>query len=62
MKLSSALSTLIKTKAMKYVQAEVIKRTVFAALWSALSPTTWTQIIQVIGKSRPEYARRRNPG
>ncbi|KAH9952222.1 DUF726-domain-containing protein [Amylocystis lapponica] len=46
--LSNALSALIKAQAMKYVKAEIIKRTVFASLWAALSPTAWLKIAQII--------------
>lgn len=49
MQLSSALGSLIKTQAMQYVKAQVIKRTVFAALFAALSPTAWLKIGQIIG-------------
>ncbi|KAI0082663.1 DUF726-domain-containing protein [Panus rudis PR-1116 ss-1] len=46
--LSNALLALVKSQAMKYVKAEVIKRTVFASLFAALSPTAWLKIGQII--------------
>lgn len=49
MQLSSALMTLIKSQTMQYVKAEVIKRTVFAALFAALSPSAWLKIGRIIG-------------
>ena len=49
MQLSNALVTLVKTKAVQYIKAEIIKRTVFAALFAALSPAAWLKIGQVIG-------------
>ncbi|KIP08134.1 hypothetical protein PHLGIDRAFT_69848, partial [Phlebiopsis gigantea 11061_1 CR5-6] len=51
MQLSSALTALIKTQAMQYVKAQVIKRTVFAALFAALSPSAWLKIGRVIGNA-----------
>ncbi|EKM55446.1 uncharacterized protein PHACADRAFT_143785 [Phanerochaete carnosa HHB-10118-sp] len=46
--LSDALTALVKTEAMRYVQAQIIKRTVFAALFAALSPAVWVKILRVI--------------
>ena len=53
MNLSNALSALIKSQAMQYVKAQIIQRTVFAALFAALSPTAWLKIGQIIGVSLP---------
>jgi len=46
--LSNALVTLLKTHAMKYVKAEIIRRTIFASLMAALSPLAWLKIGQII--------------
>ncbi|KAJ7343360.1 DUF726-domain-containing protein [Mycena albidolilacea] len=46
--LSTALSALVKTNAMRYIQFEVIKRTVFASLMSSLLPMAWLKIGQII--------------
>ncbi|CAL1704744.1 unnamed protein product [Somion occarium] len=46
--LSNALTALIKSQAMKYVKAEVIKRTVLASLFAALAPAAWLKIAQLI--------------
>ncbi|KAI0928718.1 hypothetical protein AcW2_004640 [Taiwanofungus camphoratus] len=46
--LSNALSILVKAQAMKWLKAEIIKRTVFASLFAALSPTSWLKIAQII--------------
>ncbi|EIN07221.1 DUF726-domain-containing protein [Punctularia strigosozonata HHB-11173 SS5] len=46
--LAKALETLLKQQAIKYIKAQIIKRTVFAALFSILSPTAWLQIGQII--------------
>ncbi|KAF8077848.1 DUF726-domain-containing protein [Lyophyllum atratum] len=46
--LSDALVTLLKTHAMKYVQAQVIKRTILASLMSSLAPIAWLKIGQII--------------
>jgi hypothetical protein len=40
----------VKSHAMKYVKAEVIRRTVFAGLMSALSPIALLKIGELIGK------------
>lgn len=48
MQLSSALSALVKTEAMRLVQAQILKRTVFAALFAALAPSMWLKILRVI--------------
>lgn len=50
--LSNALGVLVKSEAMKFVQAEVLKRTVFAALYAALSPTIWVRIAQLASESQ----------
>lgn len=34
---------------MKYAKAEILKRTVFAALWGALSPVALLGVGQIIG-------------
>ena len=47
--LSTALITLLKAQAMKYVKAEIIKRTFLAGLMAALSPLAWLQIGKIIG-------------
>jgi hypothetical protein len=47
--LSSALSALIKSKAMAYLKAEIIKRTILAGLLTILSPTAWLKFGQIIG-------------
>ncbi|TCD64549.1 hypothetical protein EIP91_003987 [Steccherinum ochraceum] len=47
MELSKALGALVKSEAMRFVGAEVLKRTAFAALWAALSPTIWVRIAQL---------------
>ncbi|KAF8892495.1 DUF726-domain-containing protein [Infundibulicybe gibba] len=46
--LSNALLALLKSHAMKYVKAEIIKRTVFSALLSSLTPVAWLKIGQII--------------
>ncbi|KZT11351.1 DUF726-domain-containing protein [Laetiporus sulphureus 93-53] len=46
--LSNAFNDLIKAQAMYYVKAEIVKRTVFAALFAALSPTAWLQVTRII--------------
>ncbi|KDQ61026.1 hypothetical protein JAAARDRAFT_173479 [Jaapia argillacea MUCL 33604] len=46
--LSNALTTLVKAQAMKYVKAEIIKRTVLASLMSSLAPLAWLKIGQII--------------
>ncbi|OCH95558.1 DUF726-domain-containing protein [Obba rivulosa] len=47
--LSNALMATLKTQAMKYVQAQIIKRTVLAGLMTALAPIAWLKIGQIIG-------------
>ncbi|KAI8998667.1 DUF726-domain-containing protein [Trametes punicea] len=47
-KLSNALRDLVKAQVMKYVKGQIIKRTVLAALFSALSPTAWLKITKII--------------
>ncbi|KAF5358195.1 hypothetical protein D9756_001400 [Leucocoprinus leucothites] len=46
--LSDAMYGLVKSHAMKYVKAEVIRRTVFAGLMSALSPVALLKIGELI--------------
>lgn len=48
--LSSALYSLIKSHALTLVKVQLIKRTVFAALATALTPTAWLKVGQIIGK------------
>ena len=43
--------TLIKSQSMKYVRREIVKRTVFASLWAALTPTVWINLVHIIGTS-----------
>ncbi|KAH8107071.1 DUF726-domain-containing protein [Cristinia sonorae] len=47
MELSGALGALVKSQVMKYIKAEVIKRTVFASLFAALSTGVWLKIAQL---------------
>lgn len=47
--LSDALNILIKSKAMGYLKAQIIKRTVLAGLLTILSPTAWLKLGQIIG-------------
>jgi len=47
MELSNALNALVKSEAMRFVGAEVLKRTVFAALFAAISPSVWVRIAQL---------------
>lgn len=51
--LSSALSTLIKSNAMKYVRAEIIRRTVLSALMKSMAPIALLKIGQIIGLYPP---------
>ncbi|KAF5389899.1 hypothetical protein D9757_003718 [Collybiopsis confluens] len=46
--LSDALYTLIKTNAMKYVRAEIIRRTVFASVLAALGPMALLKVGEII--------------
>nr|VWO98628.1 Protein kinase domain-containing protein [Ganoderma boninense] len=46
--LSTALMTLVKAQAMQFLQGEIVKHTVLAALWRALSPTVWTKVTKLI--------------
>ncbi|GJE95146.1 hypothetical protein PsYK624_113270 [Phanerochaete sordida] len=48
LQLSDALAALVQTEAMRFVQAQIVKRTVFAALFAALSPAVWLKILRVI--------------
>lgn len=57
MQLSNALTALVKTQAMQYVKAQVIKRTVFAALFAALSPSVWLKIGRIIGNISGQHCR-----
>jgi uncharacterized membrane protein YcjF (UPF0283 family) len=50
-KLSDALYQLITSNVMKYVKAEIIRRTMFASLMSALSPMALVKVGEVMGKS-----------
>ena len=45
--LSNALYTLVKSYSLKYVKAEIIKRTVLANLMYSLAPIAWLKIGQV---------------
>ncbi|KAI0748091.1 DUF726-domain-containing protein [Daedaleopsis nitida] len=47
-KLSTALVDLIKTQTMQYIKGQIIRQTVLAALFTALSPTAWLSIAKVI--------------
>ncbi|KAI0044832.1 DUF726-domain-containing protein [Auriscalpium vulgare] len=47
-KLSAALTTLMKAQAMKYVRAQIIKRTFLASLNASLAPLAWLQIGRVV--------------
>lgn len=49
--LSNALFALVKSQAMQYVKAEIIRRTVLASLMGALSPIAWLKIGRVFGQS-----------
>ncbi|KAL1706918.1 DUF726-domain-containing protein [Schizophyllum commune] len=46
--LSNALYTLVKSYSLKYVKAEIIKRTVLANLMYSLAPIAWLKIGQII--------------
>ncbi|EMD38549.1 hypothetical protein CERSUDRAFT_94077 [Gelatoporia subvermispora B] len=46
--LSNALMAMLKSNAMKYVKAQIIKRTVLSGLMAALAPTAWLKIGQII--------------
>ncbi|KAL1947861.1 hypothetical protein VTO73DRAFT_13585 [Trametes versicolor] len=46
--LSSALVDLIKAQAMLYIKGAIIKQTILAALFSALSPMAWMKITKII--------------
>lgn len=48
--LSAALYALLKAQAMKYVKAEIIKRTFLAGLMASLAPLAYLQIGKIIGK------------
>jgi len=48
LELSDALATLLKDKAIWYVQKEIIKRTVLATLFASLSPVAYLQIGNII--------------
>ncbi|KAJ7063404.1 DUF726-domain-containing protein [Mycena amicta] len=46
--LSNALTTLVKTNAMRYIRVEVLKRTVFASLMASLAPLALLKMGEVI--------------
>ncbi|KAL1743960.1 DUF726-domain-containing protein [Schizophyllum fasciatum] len=46
--LSNALYTLVKSYSLKYVKAEIIKRTILANLMYSLAPIAWLKIGQII--------------
>lgn len=48
--LSAALYALLKAQAMKYVKAEIIKRTFLAGLMASLAPLAYLQIGKIIGE------------
>ena len=48
---SGALFALVKSQAMQYVRAEIIKHTVLASLMTALSPIAWLKIGRVFGRA-----------
>ena len=48
LELSDALVTLLKDKAIGYIQKEIIKRTVLASLFASLSPVVYLQIGKII--------------
>jgi len=50
LELSDALVTLLKDKAISYIQKEIIKRTFLASLFASLSPVAYLQIGRIIGK------------
>jgi hypothetical protein len=49
MELSNALGTLVKTQAMQYVKFEILKRTFFSGLMTALTPLALMKIGKIIG-------------
>ena len=51
--LSNALANLVKTHAMKYIRAEIIRHTVLATLMSGLVPLAWLKIGKIIGEILP---------
>jgi hypothetical protein len=53
--LSNALNALVKSKAMGYIKAQIIKRTILAGLMAVLSPTAWLQFGQIIGRQALFY-------
>lgn len=48
--------TLVKSQAMKYVQAEIIRRTIFAALMTSLAPIAFLKVGKIIGTHCPYQA------
>lgn len=48
--LSTALSALVKSAAMKYIRFEVIKHTAFSALMMSLAPVALLNVGQIIGE------------
>lgn len=47
--LSNAMVVLLKSHAMKYLKAQVIRRTILASLMTSLAPVAWLKIGQIIG-------------
>ncbi|THH12520.1 hypothetical protein EW146_g7614, partial [Bondarzewia mesenterica] len=46
--LSNSLYILVRTSAMRYIKAEIIKRTFFSSLLSSLAPIAWLKIGKII--------------
>ncbi|KAI0273337.1 hypothetical protein BC834DRAFT_990554 [Gloeopeniophorella convolvens] len=46
--LSGALRTLVRAQAMQYVKAQLLRRTVLAALLSSLAPLTWLRLGRIV--------------
>ncbi|KAI0807342.1 hypothetical protein C8Q74DRAFT_1227158 [Fomes fomentarius] len=47
-RLSNALADLAKAQAMQYIKGQIIKRTVLASLFAAISPTVWLKLTKII--------------
>ncbi|RDX56805.1 DUF726-domain-containing protein [Lentinus brumalis] len=47
-RLSTALVDLITSQAMQYIKGQIIRQTVLAALFAALSPTAWLKLTKLI--------------
>ncbi|KAI0721123.1 hypothetical protein C8T65DRAFT_692583 [Cerioporus squamosus] len=47
-RLSTALVDLIKSQAMQYIKGQIIRQTVLATLFAALSPTAWLKLTKII--------------